>query len=177
MGVTWSEIPNELELRIRREGASAVGDLATWAYTNRPNGARNDDIHDLLCALIRYLNVDRQIRSIPALLAAIAFRQKCQRFYDKVIERSEPLREDPMTDEPEALSSLAQQEFEAELSMAVRRLRPVERDAIERKHLLGQHYHEIAVALYGCAGLKEEKRLSAVLTRARMKLRWMLKVS
>ena len=94
---SWNEVPAELQQRVLDEGLGAVGDLAAWAYENRPGWLRNDDLHDLLCALIRFLvradgHPERSIQSIPAILTAIAYRQRCQRFRDKAAVWTAQLR-------------------------------------------------------------------------------------
>jgi RNA polymerase sigma factor (sigma-70 family) len=176
--VTWNEIPVDLQQRVLSHGVAAVGDLASWAYANRPHWVRNDHIHDLLCALIVFLLRDherpeRRIKSLPAILSSIAYRQKCQRFRDEASERMAQLPDDiHEEDAPSPFAHLARLELRASIHAAMNVLNRREREAVLRKHCLGQSYREIAKALYGSdCGDKGEGRVSVLLTRARRKLR------
>jgi RNA polymerase sigma factor (sigma-70 family) len=152
-----------------------MGDLATWAYENRPGWMKADEIQDVLAALISFLlRIARQhnlpIRSLPAVLIAIAHRQRCQRFRDKVYEERERFAAQPAV-EPTPLAHIERLEQRASLRDALAILSKPERDALIRKHVHRESYRQIAMSLYGRAGRREEGRISVMLTRARQKLR------
>lgn len=173
--VTWNDIPAEIQERVLDRGVDAVDELANWAYENRPGWMKTDDIQDLLAALIVFLlRVAREhrlkIRSLPAVLTSIAYRQKCQRFRDAVYEKREQCAAQPEP-EPSPLSEVIRLELRASVRTALTILSKSERVALIRKHALGESYREIAVVLYGRSGRREEGRISVMLTRARQKLR------
>jgi RNA polymerase sigma factor (sigma-70 family) len=170
--VSWNEIPVELQQRVMTDGVSAVGDLASWAYRHCPGSWRNDDLHDLLCALIVLLVRGEDVRSLPAMLTAIAYRQKCKRYRLRTRARREGLPEDLPDGGGGPFLDAERLELCARLNEALRALSPDEREAVIRKHVFDESYREIAKALYGrSAGHAEETRLSVMLCRARRKLR------
>jgi DNA-directed RNA polymerase specialized sigma24 family protein len=176
---TWNDIPSDLQQRVLTKGFEAVGDLAAWAYTNRPCGARPDDLHDTLCALILFLlrgtsqAPGNRIRSLPAILSSIAYRQKCQRFRERASERKAraalmDVREESFV---APFARLAGVELRGSMKAALATLNSRAREAVLRKHVLGESYKEIARALFGPrAGRREEGHVSVILTRARRRL-------
>lgn len=177
--VTWEDIPPDLQQRVLTKGMGAVGELATWAYSHRPCGARPDDLHDTLCALILYLlrGTDRpagqRIQSLPAILMSIAYRQKCQRFREREHERRARSVLTGGTEETfvAPFARLAGVELRGSVRAALATLNSRAREAVLRKHVLGESYKEIARALFGArAGKRQEGHVSVILTRARRRL-------
>jgi DNA-directed RNA polymerase specialized sigma24 family protein len=179
--VDWNEIPEDLQQRVLTQGVAAIGDLASWAYENRPASSGGDDLHDLLCALIVFLirgadSEGRRIRSLPAILTTIAYRQRCQRFRETSCEKRAHPPWALSEDEPTPFAHLARLELCASIQRALGGLSALEREAIVRKHVRDESYREIAKAVFGpAAGEREEGRISVLLTRARRKLRDLLR--
>jgi RNA polymerase sigma factor (sigma-70 family) len=172
---SWNDIPAPLQQRVLDRGLDVVDELAAWAYENRPAWLKLDDLQDLLGAVIVFLLRKRDrarlnIRSLPALLTSIAYRQKCQRFREEGYRRREAFvaRPEDASTPPEHVVRL---EARVLLMSALGTLNAAERDAILRKHVAGESYRQIAVALYGRSGEREEGRVSVMLARARKKLR------
>jgi DNA-directed RNA polymerase specialized sigma24 family protein len=174
--LTWNDIPPDVQDRIRSQGVDGVSELASWAYENRPCWLQNDDLHDLLCALIVFLlRSDTQsgmgVQSLPAILTSIAYRQKCQRFRDKEYSRRERFAARSFEESATPFTQIEKIELRASVRDALKVLNRVEREALLRKHVLDETYREISLAIYGVAGRKAEGRVSVMLSRARRKLK------
>jgi RNA polymerase sigma factor (sigma-70 family) len=175
--VTWNDVPADLQERVIAQGAPGIADLASWAYENRPGWVRNDDLHDVLGALLVFLRRgpeggrERRLQSLPALLNTIAYRQRCQRYRDKAYERraQSTARQSREPDPP--VARLERIEMQGIVRDALHVLTPMEREVLFRKHVFEQSYKVIARCLFGKAGKKEEGRVSVLLTRGRRKLR------
>jgi DNA-directed RNA polymerase specialized sigma24 family protein len=182
--VTWKDVPEDLQERVLSNRMDAVGELAAWAYKNLPSGIDPDNLHDTLCALIIFLlrareeHPDRKIRSLPAILTSIAFRQRCQRFRDQAAERrAGPVLAAERREEYVApVARLASTELRGSMRRALRVVDGRSAEVLVRKYALGQTYKEIARALFGPkAGRKQEVHVSVILTRARRRMREILR--
>jgi DNA-directed RNA polymerase specialized sigma24 family protein len=176
--VTWNDIPTELQQRVLERGVDAVDELALWAYQHRPLWMEQDHLDDLLCALMVFLirtskTHGVRIRSLPAVLASIAYRQKCQRLRDAAYQAREQLAVRDNLD-PTPLTQVERLEDCARLHSALRCLSRDERFALLRKHGFGDSYRQIAIGLYGRTSAQAEGRVSVMLTRARRTLRGLL---
>src|ERR1700752_5180267 len=81
-GLTWNEIPAELQARVAAGDQAALGPLAAWLTEHPPRRISEDLRQKVLITLCRLMNTERgrsmlkAANSVPDLLASIASRHR-----------------------------------------------------------------------------------------------------
>jgi DNA-directed RNA polymerase specialized sigma24 family protein len=180
-GLTWNEIPDNLQARVSAGDQTVLGPLAAWLIDHPPRRISEDLRQKVLVTLCRLMNSERGrsllkgARSVPDLLASIAARhrnderradQKLRQFVESSLQAKPPARTgvDP-------LAIVAQSEVRKAILAGFARLAPLEREALVRALVFGQTYRHIARSLFGSDGsVRDEQRLRMLVFRARKKL-------
>src|SRR5262245_10920138 len=108
-GLTWNEIPANLQARVTAGDPTVLGPLAAWLIDHPPRRISEDLRQKVLVTLCRLMNSERgrsllkAARSVPDLLASIAARhrnderradQKLRQFVGSSLQKKSP---DPLS--------------------------------------------------------------------------------
>src|SRR5688572_26844229 len=184
-GLSWNDIPIDLQARVTAGDRTVLGPLAAWLHEHPPRRISEDLRQKVLVTLCRLMSSEQgrsllnRAHSVPNFLAAIASRHRSDERRTEIrlrqfIEESSHQTSSHRND-VDPLAILSQAEVRRAILAGFARLAPLEREALVRALVFQESYRHIAAALFGARSEREEQRLRKLVFRARRKLQVRLK--
>lgn len=181
-GISWSEIPADIQARIVAGDSAVLNPLAAWLHEHRPRHVSDDVIQKTLGTLCNLMGTQKgrtllnNTRCIPDFLAALATRHRGlearaeRRLREAVQDISGASSSDRVAEDPSA--RLAESELRNAIRSGLGVLPPFERDVLTRVLIFRERYSDIAASLLGGPSNRQmEQSLRKLVQRARLKLR------